>query len=234
MPAQVAFARAAAPEHGLRERKKVKTRLAIEDAALALFEEQGYEETTVEEIAARAEISTTTFVRYFPTKAEVVLSDHGEQLPALHDSILERPSSESDLVALWRSVRTDWLGAVDPERTARKANLVASSDALSGRSFHRGHQWLAVITDALAVRQGREPGDERASLAARVGLEALGSAVERWIAGGCAGDLGDAIDESFKLMVDVCGELAGESPTDVGQYSCEASSRSPRRPGGTP
>jgi hypothetical protein len=76
-----------------------------------------------------------------------------------------------------------------------------------------------VITDALAVRQGREPGDERASLAARVGLEALGSAVERWIAGGCAGDLGDAIDESFGLMVDVCGELAGESPTDVGQYS---------------
>jgi AcrR family transcriptional regulator len=212
VPVQVAFARSIEAPNGLRERKKVQTRLAIEDAALALFDEQGYDATTIEEIAARAEVSTTTFFRYFPTKADVVLSEHGEQLPALHQSILDRPPEESDLIAVWRSVHTVWLGAVDPYRTARKANVTATSDALRGLGLQRGHRWLAVVTDALAQRHGRHPDDERASLAARVGLEALGSAVERWIDAGCVGDLADAVDTSFALMVELCADLAASPP----------------------
>src|SRR5262245_53320757 len=96
IPAEVVFrpvpsdAREPGPGEGLRSRKKARTRLAIEDAALELFDEQGYDATTVDEIAARADVSTTTFFRYFPTKAEVLLSDHGEQLPALHRAIVER------------------------------------------------------------------------------------------------------------------------------------------------
>jgi AcrR family transcriptional regulator len=81
---------------GRRSRKKHETRLAIEDAALTLFADQGYDETTVEEIAERADVSTTTFFRYFRSKAEVLLSDHTEQLPALHQAILDRPAAESD------------------------------------------------------------------------------------------------------------------------------------------
>jgi AcrR family transcriptional regulator len=219
MPAQVAFARTSAPLGGLRERKKVRTREAIEDAALELFEEQGFEVTTVEEIAARADVSTTTFFRYFPTKADVVLSDHGEQLPALRDAILGRPSEETALVAVWRSISEEWLAAVDPARTARKAKVVATSDALSGLSFHRGHQWLTVIADALARRQGRDPDDERASLPARVALEALGSAVERWIASGCRDDLDVAVDRSFESMIEVCGELAQRPNPPFGSRS---------------
>jgi AcrR family transcriptional regulator len=219
MPAQVTFARTSAPLGGLRERKKVRTREAIEDAALELFEEQGFEVTTVEEIAARADVSTTTFFRYFPTKADVVLSDHGEQLPALRDAILGRPSEETALVAVWRSISEEWLAAVDPARTARKAKVVATSDALSGLSFHRGHQWLTVIADALAQRQGRDPDDERASLAARVALEALGSAVERWIASGCRDDLDVAVDRSFESMIEVCGELAQRPNPPFGSRS---------------
>ena len=107
IPAEVVFRSDLEPAdgNGLRSRKKARTRVAIEDAALELFEERGYEATTVEEIAARAEVSTTTFFRYFPTKAEVLLSDHGEQLPALHRAIVERPSAESDLVAVQRAVQ---------------------------------------------------------------------------------------------------------------------------------
>jgi AcrR family transcriptional regulator len=208
MPAQVTFARRSDLSEGLRERKKVKTRLAIEDAALALFEAQGYEATTVEAIAAAAEVSTTTFFRYFPTKADVVLSEHGQQLPALHRSILEQPGDENDLVAVWHAVSNEWLSAVDAARTARQANVVATSDVLSGLSFHRGHQWLDVIADALAKRHGRRSTDARSSLAARVALEALGEAVEGWIGNGCAGELGDAVDRSFRLMIEVCGELS--------------------------
>jgi AcrR family transcriptional regulator len=61
------------PPQGLRERKKHKLRRTIQASALRLFETQGYERTTVEQIAAAAEISTTTFYRYFPTREDVVL-----------------------------------------------------------------------------------------------------------------------------------------------------------------
>ena len=75
IPAQVVFRQQEldAPV-GRRSRKKRQTRVAIEDAAIALFVEQGYEATTVEEITERADVSTTTFFRYFPSKAEVLLS----------------------------------------------------------------------------------------------------------------------------------------------------------------
>ena len=93
------------------------------------FVEQGYEATTVEEITERADVSTTTFFRYFPSKAEVLLSDHGEQLPALHQAIVDRPAVESDLVAVRRVVQEEWVHSIDAERTALKAKIVATSDA---------------------------------------------------------------------------------------------------------
>jgi AcrR family transcriptional regulator len=195
-------------EPGLRERKKIKTRLAIEDVALSLFEQQGYEATTVEEIAAQAEVSTTTFFRYFPTKAEILLGDHGLHLPALLQAILDRPSDENDLEAFGNAVRAEWVSVVDPERTARKARIVATSDALSGLSFHRGHRWLYGIVEVLAQRNGRSIDDERCSLAARVGLEALGSAVDRWIADEGNGALAEYVDTSFRRMAEVCSDLS--------------------------
>jgi AcrR family transcriptional regulator len=209
MPAQVAFPIESSRTDGLRERKKAKTRLAVEDAALTLFEERGFDATTVEEIAAWAEISTTTFFRYFPTKADVLVGDHGQQLPALRQAIVERPASESDLVAIWRAVRSEWVAAVDAERTARKARIIATSDLLTGLSHHGGERWLAVFIDALAQRRGLDPQDERCSLAARVGLAALASAVEGWIAEGCVSDLGSRIDANFEQMSETCRELAG-------------------------
>jgi AcrR family transcriptional regulator len=206
IPAQVVFRQEAGRAHGLRSRKKVKTRLAIEDTALALFEEQGYDVTTVEEIADRAEVSTTTFFRYFPTKAEVLLSDHGQQLPALHRAILERPPAESDLVAVRRAVQQEWVAAIDPARTARKARMVATSPVLRGLSYERGLRWLGSITDALAQRRGLDSPDARCSLAARVVLSVLASAVEGWMAGGCLGDLAEAVEHAFDLMTELGGE----------------------------
>src|SRR5712664_570475 len=77
---------------GLRERKKQKTRESIQREALRLFEKQGYEQTTIEQIAAAVEISPSTFFNYFPTKEDVVLFDAYD--PIAIRMFLERPKDE--------------------------------------------------------------------------------------------------------------------------------------------
>lgn len=203
---QVAFVEEPDAAVGLRSRKKARTRLAIEDAALALFEERGYEATTVEAIAERADVSTTTFFRYFPTKAEVVLSDQGQQLPALHVAIAGRPADESDLVACRRAILDVWVTAIDPDRTARKAAAVAAAPVLQGLSYQNGLRWMETIPSALAVRHGLRRPDERCVLAARVVLGVLASAMEGWMADGCTGDLAQVVDRRFDVMTGLCRE----------------------------
>ena len=63
------------PRLGLRERKKAKTRALIQEHALRLFREQGYDATSVEQIAEAAEVSPSTVFRYFPTKPDLVIYD---------------------------------------------------------------------------------------------------------------------------------------------------------------
>src|SRR5262245_32025350 len=213
IPAQVVFRQRVKQADGLRSRKKVKTRFAIEDAALSLFEEQGYDLTTVEEIADRAEVSTTTFFRYFPSKAEVLLTDHGQQLPALHRAILDRPPAESDLVAVRRAVQQEWVAAIDPARTARKARTVGTSPVLRGLSYERGLRWLGSITDALAQRRGLEAPDAHCSLAARGLLGGPASAGGGAMAGGCLGDLAEAVERGFDHMTELCGEWSKCTPS---------------------
>src|SRR5262245_14325897 len=86
------------PVIGLRERKKAKTRAAIQEHALRLFQEQGYNETTVEQIAEAAEVSPSTFFRYFPTKEDVALYDAFD--PLFIEAFQNQPPSLSLMQAL--------------------------------------------------------------------------------------------------------------------------------------
>src|SRR5262245_62385563 len=88
---------------GLRERKKLKTRWAIQEHALRLFATQGYEATTVDQIAAAAEISPSTFFRYFKTKEDVVLED--EYDPMLIGALAAAPKDLAPVPALRYAMR---------------------------------------------------------------------------------------------------------------------------------
>jgi AcrR family transcriptional regulator len=88
---------------GLRERKKSRTRAAIRQQALRLFRERGYDATTVAQIAAAAEVSESTFFRYFPTKEDVVLRDDMELLAAA--ALEAQPPALGQIAALRGALR---------------------------------------------------------------------------------------------------------------------------------
>jgi AcrR family transcriptional regulator len=143
----------------LRERKKLKTHLAIQREALRLFTKQGYEATTVEQIAAASEVSQTTFFRYFSSKEDVVLHD---ALDPLAMAALEaQPPELSPIEALRRAMREVY-GSLSAEELAaereRQALIRASPDLWTGMlSDIIGS--LDQIGGFLARRMGREADD---------------------------------------------------------------------------
>src|SRR5689334_1421421 len=92
---------------GLRERKKRRTRQAILDAAIQLFWLQGYEATTVMQIAERAEIAPSTVFKYFPTKVEMVFSMLDAIIESARASLLDRPEGVSAVEGVIRWIEVD-------------------------------------------------------------------------------------------------------------------------------
>src|SRR6516164_6345541 len=99
---------AAQARPGLRERKKARTRAAIREHALRLFREQGYDSTTVEQIAEAAEVSPSTFFRYFPTKEDVVLQDDLDLV--WMDAFRAQPPDLGPIAAMRTAVRAAFAG----------------------------------------------------------------------------------------------------------------------------
>ena len=144
---------------GLRERKKARTRAAIQDAALRLYLEQGYDATTVEQIADAAEVSPSTFFRYFPTKAETALYDRLD--PVFLQSFVEQPADLSPTAAL-RAAMWDVLSRLAPEESELEQarwRLVAGVPELRAALAERIAPLGQMVAEALGKRIGRRPDD---------------------------------------------------------------------------
>jgi AcrR family transcriptional regulator len=120
---------------GLRERKKRRTREAIVEAALDLFAEQGFDDTTIGEIADAAEIAPRTFFAYFPSKEDVVFADFPEMLEAAVARLHDRPAGESVVDAM-RAVHLAALEhpAPDEERRKLQQQLIRETEALAAHN----------------------------------------------------------------------------------------------------
>ena len=147
------------PRPGLRERKKAKTRAAIQRCALRLFLEQGYEATTIEQIAEAAEVSPSTFFRYFPTKEDVALYDDLD--PLLIAAFDAQPASLSPIQALRAALHQvlDQLPAEMMERQSERAKLVFTVPTLRMRMLDQFTDMIGLIGHLAARRTGRSPED---------------------------------------------------------------------------
>ncbi|MEV0797672.1 TetR family transcriptional regulator [Kribbella sp. NPDC050281] len=195
---------------GLRERKKIKLRRAIQTAALNLFEIQGYEHTTVEQIAEAAETSTTTFYRYFPTKEDVVLDNDAS--PLFETTAAARPADEP-LTATVRAAMGTVVAAAEADRdlTLARMRLVATVPALEARYAGEERRTIELLTGLLAGRTGRPPDDYQLELVAFVLAGVLFTASRRWVADEGATPLAALVDQALTTVEPLLATL--EDPT---------------------
>ncbi|MFD8740050.1 TetR/AcrR family transcriptional regulator [Streptomyces sp. NPDC059618] len=145
------------PQPGLRERKKTRTREAIRTATYDLIKEQGYDTTTIDQIAERAEVSPSTVLRYFPAKEDIVLSD--EHDPALLEELRARPADEpwpqTVRYVLREAVRTGV--EEDPETARIRTRLLAEVPAVRSRMMESMSVTGRMFATAVSERSGLAP-----------------------------------------------------------------------------
>jgi AcrR family transcriptional regulator len=166
---------------GLRERKKAKTRAAIQEHALRLFRERGYDATTVEQIAEAAEVSPSTFFRYFPTKEDVVLYDAFD--PVLVGAFRAQPAELGPIQAL-RGAMREAFERVPAEELAlfrERDAMIRKVPELRARMLDEFGRNLQLIAELVAERTGRR-ADELAvrTLAGAI----IGVGIAAWFSGG--------------------------------------------------
>jgi AcrR family transcriptional regulator len=147
------------PTVGLRERKKARTRAAIQACALRLFREQGYDATTVAQIIEVADVSESTFFRYFPTKGDVVLSDDYD--PMIVEAFLGQPRELATIPALRRAFRAvvDKLSDQEVADQRERLQLVFSVPELRAAMLDQFAAAMTMLADVVAERTGRRPDD---------------------------------------------------------------------------
>lgn len=144
---------------GLRERTRDAVREQIAEVALVMFDEQGFDETTVDQIAAAVGISSRSFFRYFASKEDVVLGDpmqYGEP-------VRQRLAQALDSMPTWEALRSAFeavveLGETNPEWALRATRVMIRTPSLRARNTEKHLAWMMVLVPLVAESlTGPEP-----------------------------------------------------------------------------
>jgi AcrR family transcriptional regulator len=188
------------PHLGLRERKKIKTREAIRTAMYALVKEQGYDATTIDQIAERAEVSPSTVFRYFPAKEDIVLTDEWD--PILVAELRARPADEpwpeSIRYVMLKAAR---MGVKDDLEVARlRTHLMVQVPAVRSRMMESMSITGRMFSEAIGERTGLDPD----SLEVRVYMMSLMGGLMQtslyWAENGHQGDFEDLLDRALNVL----------------------------------
>jgi AcrR family transcriptional regulator len=187
---------------GLRERKKLATRLAIHQAALQLVAERGLDHVSVDDIATRADVSPRTFFNYFPAKDDAVLGLDPDatrrQVQALHD----RPASETPVQALRAAAREQAEAmAGETELWRLRLTVIDAHPTLIGRLAAAFGESERALAEGIAERTGTGVRlDVYPTLLAGVAGVAMRTALHRWLATDFTASLPDLLDEAWDAL----------------------------------
>ena len=191
------------PQASLRERKKARTRAAIRQQALRLFREQGYQATTVEQIAAAAEVSPSTFFRYFPTKEDVVLQDDLDT--RMLEAFSRQPPGLAPVPAIRAAAKESFtsFGADEMAQIRETTELMLTVPEIRARAMDEFARTMEVIAEAVAKRVGRSPADlpVRTLAGAIVGvIMSVTMPWSDWTSERVGDDMFTRIDEALALL----------------------------------
>jgi len=172
---------------GLRERKKQKTKASIQREALRLFKKRGYEQTTIEDIAAAAEISPSTFFNYFPSKEDVVIYD--EYDPQVFAALRANPDEPLG-VSIRKAI--DQLMVVldaDHDDIYERAKLSLEVPELRARIWEELEKAQNQFASIIGMRTGRSEGDFEVRVVAIAMVAAAFEAASEWVREGGKGSM---------------------------------------------
>lgn len=218
----MAATRTAECRPGLRERKKLRTREALMDAAVALFSSKGFEATTVEEIADAVEVSSRTFFRYFSSKEDVVASVQVQQFAELHDEFVRRPPDEPVMTAIRHACvavfrRLEEATGLDSTRFTCVAQLAHDSPAVIAHSLELCSDQNDRFAEQIAARMGVDPvADPRPQLIAAVSGAALQVAVRAWRENAPEITVSELVDRALALLESGINYPAAPEPLSQG------------------
>jgi len=168
---------------GLRERKRQQTRERLTRVAMALFLERGFEATTLDDIAAAADISRRSFFHYFASKEDVVFAWHEEFTVALTAAIAARPAGESMLSAAENAIAA-LAKQLEPDEAMAMAQLKRDNPALQARDQVKYEKLERALAEALGKRAGHKTERLQARLVAMIATGAMRIGGELWAAEG--------------------------------------------------
>ena len=187
---------------GLRERKKRATRQALHSEALRLVAQRGFEDVTIEDIAAAADVSPRTFFNYFGSKEDVIVNPDPERVERLRGSLAEHTADEPPLDAI-EAVLVQSLAEVTDRRDEwlLRLRLVREIPALTPRHLAAFDAMERVLVDDVARRTGRSAAsDIYPVLVASTAMAAMRAAIARWGAGDGRRSLPDLVHEAFDAL----------------------------------
>jgi AcrR family transcriptional regulator len=172
----------AALTSGLRERKKLRTRLTIIDVATRLFVEQGYQQTTLAQIAEEADVAPSTFFNYFPTKVDIVFSMLDAVIENAQRRLTERPDGEpaAHAIVAWLTEELPSVEQPYAEAIRRFPAIISSAPELVAEQRLR----MALLEDVLAAAFARDLGESadgmRSHVLAAIALRGMLEAWNAW------------------------------------------------------
>lgn len=187
---------------GLRETKADRTRRQLVAVAVELFFEQGFDQVTMEQIAAEAEVGTSTLYRYFPSKDLLLLAPL-ELGGGLAGRLRERPADEPIDLALGRAI-LDAARIYDAAESSayilRVRDLIDHAPGPRARLWDTLAQESELLAEAIAERLGRPEAGLEMTLTASLAMLVLGEGADTWRAGDRSGSAVDVARRAMALL----------------------------------